>query len=194
MATICVFCASSSRVANAHLQLARTVGTRLAQRGHTLITGGSVSMMGEVTSGARAAGAKTIGIVPRELVELEMPEPAMDEVVVTDSWRERKAEMDRRADAFLALPGGLGTLEELLEVWTAKALGVHDKPVVVLDPTGVYDSLFRQVDQLRKGGFVREDRAGAITVVRTVEEALEALTPAAQAAAGAPAGRARAMS
>jgi uncharacterized protein (TIGR00730 family) len=115
-------------------------------------------------------------------------------VVVTDSWRERKAEMDRRADAFLGLPGGLGTLEELLEVWTAKALGVHDKPVVVLDPTGVYDSLFRQVDQLRKGGFVRVDPVASITVVRTVEEALEALTPDAPAAAGAPASRARAMS
>ena len=193
MAIICVFCASSSRVANAHLQLARTVGTRLAQRGHAVVTGGSVSMMGEVSAGARAAGGKTIGIVPRELVELEMPEPAMDEVVVTDSWRERKAEMERRADAFLALPGGLGTLEELLEVWTARALGVHDKPVVVLDPTGVYDTLFRQIDQLRKGGFVRVDPAAAISLVRTVEDALEALTPDAATRASTAAGPAHAM-
>jgi hypothetical protein len=100
--------------------------------------------------------------------------------------RERKAEMDARADAFLALPGGLGTLEELLEVWTARVLGLHDKPVVVLDPEGIFAPLRAQLELLVDRGFVREPAADAVTWARDVKVALDACARRPQAVAGTP--------
>ncbi|HYT09364.1 MAG TPA: TIGR00730 family Rossman fold protein, partial [Mycobacteriales bacterium] len=143
MTAVCVYCASSTRIDPAHLDLASSVGAELARRGHVLVTGGgSVSMMGALGRAARAGGGHTVGVIPRQLVAMEVADHDSDELVVVDTMRERKAEMDRRSDAFLALPGGLGTLEELFEVWTAGSLGMHAKPVVVLDPDGFYDPLW----------------------------------------------------
>jgi uncharacterized protein (TIGR00730 family) len=128
----------------------------VARRGWTLVSGGgSVSCMGELARAARAGGTRTVGIVPRALVDLEVADHDADELVVTDDMRARKGEMERRSDAFLALPGGIGTLEELLEVWVARTLGLHAKPVVVLDPDGVYAPLREQIDRLVAEGFVR---------------------------------------
>jgi uncharacterized protein (TIGR00730 family) len=105
----------------------------------------------------------------RELADFDA-----DELLITETMRERKAEMDARADAFLALPGGLGTLEELLEVWTARVLGLHDKPVVVLDPDGLFAPLRAQLELLVDRGFVRAPAAAAVTWARDVAEALDA--------------------
>lgn len=176
MAAICVYCASSTRIDDRYLALATEVGTRLAELGHTLVSGGGrVSMMGAVAVAARAGGAHTLGVIPAALVGFEVADDDADELVVTKNMRERKAIMDERCDAFLALPGGLGTLEELLEVWTARSLGLHDKPVVVLDPDGVFDPLFAWLDQLLAAGFVRESAYLAVTRTRSVEEAFAAL-------------------
>ena len=112
-------------------------------------------MMGEVARAVRAGGRRTLGVIPEALVGLEVADDDADELVVTRDMRERKGRMDAAADAFVALPGGLGTLEELLEVWVAGTLGLHDKPVVVLDPTGVYAALRDLVDKLLVQGFVR---------------------------------------
>src|SRR3954469_18159228 len=129
MAAICVFCSSSERIASHYVELAADVGTELARRGHSLVSGGGrVSMMGAVARAARAGGARTVGVIPQALSELEVADDDADELLVTPGMRERKGLMDSRADAFLALPGGLGTLEELLEVWVARSLGLHDKP------------------------------------------------------------------
>jgi uncharacterized protein (TIGR00730 family) len=176
VARICVFCASSDRIHPAHLELAHQVGQEIARRGHDLVSGGGrVSMMGAVARAVRAGGRHTLGIIPEVLVGLEVADDDADDLVVTPDMRDRKARMDAAADAFLALPGGLGTLEELLEVWVAGSLGVHDKPVVVLDPTGVLSGLADLVDKLVAQGFVRPAAAASATWATSVVEALDAV-------------------
>jgi uncharacterized protein (TIGR00730 family) len=176
MAAICVFCASSERIAQPYVDLAAEVGAEIARRGHTLVTGGgSVSCMGAVARAARAGGGRTVGVIPEALLAWEVADEEADELVVTSDMRVRKGEMDRRADAFLALPGGLGTLEELLEVWVARILRMHDKPVVVLDPDGVFSHLRAQIDQLVSAGFARPSVHDAIAWTTDVSEAIDLL-------------------
>jgi uncharacterized protein (TIGR00730 family) len=173
---LCVFCASSERVDPVYLRLAAEVGRAVARRGWTLVSGGgTVSCMGELARAARAGGTRTVGIVPRALADLEVADQDADELVVTDDMRARKGEMDRRSDAFLALPGGIGTLEELLEVWVSRTLGMHTKPVVVLDPDGLYAPLREQVDRLVAGGFVRTRSRDVLRWTTGVQEALDAV-------------------
>jgi uncharacterized protein (TIGR00730 family) len=176
VAAICVYCASGADIAARYLELATEVGAGLARRGHSLVSGGGrVSMMGAVARAARAGGAHTVGVIPEALMSVELADRDCAELVVTQTMRERKAAMDGRADAFLALPGGLGTLEELLEVWTARSLRMHAKPVVVLDPDGVFDPLFAALDGLRAARFVRDDAYATLTRTRTVAAAFAAL-------------------
>ena len=176
MAAVCVFCSSSGRIDPSYVELATAVGTELARRGHSLVSGGgSVSCMGAVARAARAGGARTVGVIPRVLLDLEVADDDADELLVTDDMRARKGLMDSRADAFLTLPGGLGTLEELLEIWVSRTLAMHAKPVVVLDPDGVFEPLRAQVDLLVEGGFVREGAQGAVTWVRDPGEAFDAI-------------------
>jgi len=171
-----VFCASSERIAPHYVELAAEVGAELARRGHTLITGGgSVSCMGAVARAARAGGAHTIGVIPQALRDAEIADEDADELVVTVDMRSRKGEMDGRADAFLALPGGLGTLEELLEIWVSRVLRMHDKPVVVLDPDGIFEPLREQVNLLVRKGFARPSVDDAIAWATTVPAAFDAL-------------------
>lgn len=176
MPSVAVFCASSETIAERYAVLAGEVGFALARRGWTLVSGGgSVSCMGAVARAARAGGAHTIGVIPRALVEMEVADHGADELVVTDDMRERKGEMDRRADAFLTLPGGIGTLEELLEIWVARTLGMHDKPIVVLDPWGDLQPLAVLVSGLVERGFVRDVAAAQLVWTTTVDEALAAI-------------------
>jgi uncharacterized protein (TIGR00730 family) len=176
MAAICVFCASSERIPNRYVDLAADVGAELARRGHTLVSGGgSVSCMGAVARAARAGGAHTVGVIPEGLLQWEVADEGADELVVTPDMRVRKGEMDRRADAFLTLPGGIGTLEELLEIWTGRVLGMHDKPVVVLDPDGVFAPLRQQVDDLIATGFARDAVYQAITWATDLQVAFDAV-------------------
>jgi uncharacterized protein (TIGR00730 family) len=181
---ICVYCASSATIDAVHLELAARTGAALARRGHTLVSGGgSVSCMGAVARAARAGGARTIGVIPRALVALEVSDTDADELIVTDTMRERKALMDARADGFLALPGGLGTLEELLEIWVARVLSLHTKPVVVLDPGGVFGHLRLLVDELVEGGFVRPAARDTLIWTADLDEALDRLEAAAPSGA-----------
>ena len=173
---VCVFCASSTVIAPEQLETAASVGTEIARRGWTLVSGGgTVGSMGAVARAARAGGAPTVGVIPRALVALEVADHEADVLVVTDDMRERKGVMDARCDAFLALPGGLGTLEELLEVWVARSLGMHAKPVVVLDPDESYADLRRLVDVLVERAFVRPEARDALTWTTTVEQAFAAI-------------------
>jgi uncharacterized protein (TIGR00730 family) len=179
VAAVCVFCSSSGRIDPSYVELAAAVGTELARRGHSLVSGGgSVSCMGAVARAARAGGAHTVGVIPRVLLDLEVADDDADELLVTDDMRARKGLMDSRADAFLTLPGGLGTLEELLEIWVSRTLAMHAKPVVVLDPDGVFEPLRAQVDLLVEGGFVREGAQAAVTWVRDPGEAFDAIDAA----------------
>ena len=176
MAAICVYCSSSTAIDARYVALAADVGSALARRGHSLVSGGGdLSCMGAVARAARAGGARTVGVIPAALLDLEVGDQDADELLVVDDMRTRKRIMDDRSDAFLTLPGGLGTLEELLEIWVARFLGMHDKPVVALDPDGLFAPLREQVELLVDRGFVRRSAADALTWTSTVDEALDAV-------------------
>jgi uncharacterized protein (TIGR00730 family) len=171
-----VFCSSSQRIDPRYGRLAAEVGAEIAARGHTLVSGGAiVSCMGEVARAARAGGARTVGVIPRVLVDVEIADTDSDELVVTGDMRERKGEMDARSDAFLVLPGGIGTLEELFEIWTARVLGMHDKPLVILDPWGLFRPLRELVQGMYDAGFTRPDVFDAVSWTTSVPEAFAAL-------------------
>lgn len=171
---VCVFCASSERIDARYQRLAAELGSALAQHDLTLVSGGgSVSMMGAVARAVRASGGHTIGVIPQALVDMEVADHDADELVVTPDMRSRKAEMDRRADLFITLPGGIGTLEELTEVWTSYTLGMHTKPVIVIDPWGDFDHLHALITHLVDTGFMRATAADALHWVRSVDAAMD---------------------
>jgi len=190
LAAICVFCASSLRIEPRYPELAADVGRELARRGHSLVSGGGrVSMMGAVSTAARAGGAHTVGVIPEALQDREVADVAADELIVTAGMRQRKAVMDARADGFLGLPGGIGTLEEVFEIWTSRSLAMHAKPVVLLDPDGFYDGLFGWLQGLVDTGFVRAEALAQLTVARAVDAAFDLLEAGlgAESATGRPA-------
>jgi uncharacterized protein (TIGR00730 family) len=175
---VCVYCGSSDGVPQRYLDLASEVGREIAARGWSLVSGGGRrSMMGAVALGAREAGARTIGVIPRSMVEREWADHDSDELLVTETMRERKALMEAHSGAFLALPGGIGTCEELFEVWTAGSLDLHAKPVVVLDPDGHWAGLLQWVEGLVAGGFASRTPLERITMAHDVASALDACAP-----------------
>ena len=155
------------------------MGSAIAERGWTLVSGGgNVSAMGAVAAGARAKGGRTVGVIPKALVHRELADIDADELVVTETMRERKQVMEDRADAFITLPGGIGTLEEIFEAWTAGYLGMHDKPVVMLDPFGHYDGLLAWLHGLIDSGYVSKGALDRLVVTDDIEDALAACAPA----------------
>ncbi|KAB1911534.1 TIGR00730 family Rossman fold protein, partial [Micromonospora noduli] len=176
MAAICVFCASSRTLDQRWLDLAAETGAELARRGHTLVSGGGcVGMMGALADGARSAGGRTVGVIPQSLVDLEVADLASDELLVTDSMASRKTLMIDKSDAFLTLPGGLGTLDELFEVWTTATLALHAKPMVLIDTDGFYRPLLDWLDALADQTFLKPAGRDLLTVTTTVTEALNVL-------------------
>ncbi len=174
---VCVYCASGPTDPGL-LDLAAKVGEAIADRGWTLVWGGgNVSAMGAVATAARARGGWTVGAIPKMLVHRELADTDADELIVTDTMRERKQVMEDRADAFIALPGGIGTLEELFETWTGGYLGAHDKPVVLLDPSGHYDGLRAWLYGLVNTGYVSQAAMERLQVVDEIEAALAACAP-----------------
>ena len=182
MAAICVYCASSNSIDPTYLDLAAVVGARLARDGHTLVSGGGrVSMMGAVARAARAGGAHTLGVIPEHLMPYEVADVDADELLVVQTMRERKRIMDERSEAFIALPGGIGTLEELFEMWTSHSLAMHDKPVIVLDTDGFYAPLWAWLDDLVARGFVRQEALDALHRVTSVDDAFAVIDALGQA-------------
>jgi uncharacterized protein (TIGR00730 family) len=176
VANICVFCGSSDDVDQRWLELSRDVGKALAARGHGVISGGGrVGMMGTLATGARAGGGHTLGVIPQSLVDREVADRDADELVIADGMAARKTVMVDRADAFLVLPGGLGTLDELFEVWTTATLGLHDKPIVLLDIDGYYAGLLAWLEGLVATGFVRATALDRVHVAPGLDEALDAV-------------------
>jgi uncharacterized protein (TIGR00730 family) len=174
---VCVYCASGPTHPEL-LTLARGVGEAIADRGWTLVSGGgNVSAMGALAVAARARGGRTIGVIPKALVHREVADTEADELVVTDTMRERKQVMEDRADAFIALPGGIGTLEEFFEAWTAGYLGMHDKPIIMLDPFGHYDGLLTWLSNLVDSGYVAESAMDRLIVVKDLDAAMVVCEP-----------------
>jgi len=171
---VCVYCASSTYDPEM-LAIATQVGEGIARRGWSLVSGGgNVSMMGALAESARAGGARTVGVIPEGLRVREVADTAADELVVVTTMRERKREMEERSDAFLTLPGGIGTMEEMFEMWTSASLGFHHKPVVLYDPIGFYRPLLDWVGGLVEAGLVKDEAMASLVVCDDLEAALDA--------------------
>jgi uncharacterized protein (TIGR00730 family) len=174
---VCVYCASGPTHPEL-LRLATRLGQGIADRGWTLVSGGgNVSAMGALATGARSRGGHTVGVIPKALVHRELADVEAAELIVTDTMRERKRIMEDRADAFITLPGGIGTLEELFETWTAGYLGMHDKPVVMLDPDGHYDGLRTWLHGLVGPGYVHPAALDRLLLAHDLDDALELCAP-----------------
>jgi len=157
MRRICVFCGSSPGARPAYAEAAAQVGRLLAGEGIGLVYGGGqVGLMGVLADAVLAEGGEIVGVIPQALVDREIGHPGVADMRVVGSMHERKALMADLADAFIALPGGIGTLEELIEVYTWSQLGMHRKPIGVLNVNGYYDALAALLDRAVREGFVRE--------------------------------------
>ena len=158
MPALCVFCGSAAGVRPEYLDAARALGRSAAERGIGIVYGGArVGLMGAVADAALAAGGTVTGVIPRALVDREVAHDGLTHLHVVASMHERKATMAQLSDAFVALPGGVGTLEELFEVWTWAHLGVHAKPCAVLDVAGFWRPLLAALDHMAAEGFIRAE-------------------------------------
>lgn len=163
--SVCVYCGSRPGVEQAYAQTAREVGQWIAKRGGQLVYGGGHNgLMGIVADAALEAGGRVVGVIPKALVEKEYAHRGCTELHVVDNMHERKRLMAERADAFLALPGGIGTLEEFFEVWTWRQLGYHDKPVGLLNQNGYYDQMLGFLAHSTAQGFMGEWQMNLVQV------------------------------
>jgi uncharacterized protein (TIGR00730 family) len=184
--SVCVFCSSANGLSEVYRAAARDLGRELAGRGHRLVYGGgSVGLMGEVARAVHDRGGTIVGVIPQSLVDRELAYEPADELLVTGTLRERKAEMDARADAFVALPGGFGTLEELLEVLTLRQLRLHDRPVVLVNVAGYWDPFLAMARGMVEQGFAPLGEGTLFQVAATAAEAVD-LAEAGPAPTGVP--------
>ena len=171
---VCVFCGSSPGKGPAYQDAARRVGEVFAERGVELVYGGaSVGTMGVVADAVLAAGGTAHGVIPQSLVDREVAHPGLTTLKVVANLHERKAEMSALADAYLVLPGGVGTLEELFEVWSWAVLGLHTKPIALLDVDGFYQPMMRFLENMSAEGFLVDDFREMLIVTADVAEALD---------------------
>ncbi|PVZ09709.1 MULTISPECIES: TIGR00730 family Rossman fold protein [unclassified Pseudomonas] len=174
--SVCVFCGASSGANPAYRDAAEQLGRALAERGLTLVYGGGkVGLMGVVADAAMAAGGEVIGVIPEALKALEVGHAGLSRLEVVDGMHARKARMAELADAFIALPGGLGTLEELFEVWTWGQLGYHGKPLGLLEVNGFYQKLTGFLDHLVAEHFVRQEHRAMLQLGHDADELIDAL-------------------
>lgn len=170
MKRICVFCGSNRGARPAYADAARAVGAWLARESITLVYGGgSVGLMGELADATLAAGGEVIGVIPRPLWDREVGHRGLSDLRIVESMHERKALMSELSDAFIALPGGLGTFEEIFEIWTWSQLGMHQKPLGFLNVDGYYSSLAVFLDQAVEQGFVRAEHRNVAVFESTIE-------------------------
>ncbi len=174
--SVCVYCGSSSRGPKSHRAAARRLGGLLAENGVTLVFGGGhVGLMGDAADGALAAGGKVIGVIPNFLRDLELAHTGCTEMIVTDSMHSRKEKMAELADGFAILPGGLGTLDEAFEIITWRQLGLHDKPIVLLDQDGYWAPLRAMLQAAADAKYLWPDHSELIGSVAEADEVLPAL-------------------
>jgi len=174
MPAICVYCSSSDDIADIYPPVAARLGRELVRRDHTLIYGGgAVGLMGTLAEAVHDAGGTVTGVIPSKLQAREGIAYEADELIVTDSMRKRKRIMYQKADAFVVLPGGYGTLEEFMEVLTLKQLGYHDHPIAVLNVDGFFDTLLSFFGELREGRFARAAASELLSIVESADTALD---------------------
>ena len=173
---VVVYCGSSDESRPVYLEAARGMGRALVERGLTLVFGGGrTGMMGAVADAALQAGGTVIGIMPRQFDTPVLAHPALSEMILVDSMHQRKALMAEMGDAFVALPGGFGTLEELFEILTWAQIGMHHKPVGVLNAEGYFDPLLALIEHARREGFIYSIPRSLLACERTPEALLDRL-------------------
>ena len=183
--SICVYCGSRPGERPEFSQAAQAVGQWIGRHGGQLVYGGGrTGLMGTVAEATRLAGGRVVGIIPKALVDKELANPLCDELHVVDTMHERKAMMGERADAFVALAGGIGTFEELFEIWTWRQLGYHDQPIGLLNVAGYYDPLLAFMRQTERAGFVSEDTLAMLAVDDDPARLLERLAALARESRG----------
>jgi uncharacterized protein (TIGR00730 family) len=176
LSRICVYCGSSAGSGPEFAAAARALGGLLAGQGITLVYGGAeVGLMGVVADAALAAGGQVVGVIPRDLVDREIAHPNLTELVEVGSMHQRKLRMYELADAFVALPGGLGTLEELTEITTWAQLGLHRKPIATLDVNGYWAAFHAFLEETVRHGFMKQENLSLISNVTAVDGLLPAL-------------------
>ena len=176
MTSICVYCGSSPGKDPSFAGAARELGTLLAKRNMTLVYGGgNVGLMGILADTVLAGGGRVVGVIPEHLVRWEVGHNSLTEQHVVASMHERKARMISLADGFLALPGGVGTLEEIVEVFVWMQLGLHAKPCALLNVNGYYDPLVKYLEHMVESRFLRPEQLSQLIVAREPAEALERL-------------------
>lgn len=176
MARICVYLGSRDGNSPAFRQATNQLGRTLAERGHTLVYGGArIGLMGELANAVLEAGGKAIGVMPDHLVEREQAHFGLSELIRVRNMHERKATMAANADAFIALPGGIGTFEELFEIWTWGYLGLHEKPMGLLNIEGFYSPLLTFLDSTVSQGFLASLTRDMLLDASTPNELLDAL-------------------
>ena len=174
--SVCVFCGASIGANPAYREAAVALGQAIARRGLTLVYGGgAVGLMGVVADAAMAAGGEVVGIIPQSLLDAEVGHKGLTRLEVVDGMHARKARMAELSDAFIALPGGLGTLEELFEVWTWGQLGYHAKPLGLLEVNGFFDPLLAFLDHLVQERFVRQPHRDMLQRAASPAELVDAL-------------------
>jgi uncharacterized protein (TIGR00730 family) len=173
---LCVYCGSSNAAAARHLDAAEAFGRRLAEAGITLVYGGGgIGLMKRVAEGACAGGGRVVGIIPEHLLAVEGATGSRIELVVVPTMHDRKRRMAELADGFVILPGGFGTLDEMFEIVTWRQLGLHDKPVVLVNLGGYWDPLLAMLDRMVAQGYVRPAARTLVTTVERIEDVLPAL-------------------
>jgi hypothetical protein len=174
--TLCVYCGSNPGTGGDYAGLARALGQACAQRGVRVVYGGGkVGLMGELAEAAMAAGGEVVGIIPEHLVRKEVGHEQVTEYLVVRSMHERKQAMFERADAFCVLPGGIGTLDEMIEILTWRQLGLHDKPVVLVDHDGFWQPLLQLFRHQQTAGFLSDAHAAMFQVAGDVAGLFEAV-------------------
>ncbi|MDR2362483.1 MAG: TIGR00730 family Rossman fold protein [Prevotellaceae bacterium] len=177
---ISIFCASSGKIAPVFFAAAETLAREAALAGHTIICGGgSVGLMGQLTDTVRAYGGRIIGVMPHFMRQVEWQHDGLDELILVDTMHQRKALFIDRTDAVVALPGGCGTLEELMEVITLKRLGQFTKPIIIVNIAGFYNHLLALFDKMIAQHFLRPEHTDAWTVVERAEDVLPAIAESA---------------
>jgi uncharacterized protein (TIGR00730 family) len=186
MKSVCVFCGANPGTRPIYAAMARRLGETLAARGLTLVYGGaSTGLMGIVADAALARGGQVIGVLPEFMVAREVAHRGLTELVLVDSMHERKAQMAAHADAFVSLPGGFGTMDELFEMLTWSQLGLHAKPSALLDVDGYYDKLAAFLDHAAAEGLLRREHRAMLLVESDPERLIDRLAAyAAPAVAG----------
>ncbi len=183
--SVCVYCGSRLGAQDAYADAARALGSAIARRGWRLVYGGgNVGLMGVVADAVLAGGGSVCGVIPESLMRREVGHRGLQELHVVDTMHARKQRMAEESDAFVALPGGIGTFEELFEVWTWRHLGYHDKPVALLDVAGYWQPLLDFLQRTRSEGFVSTEQVDMLIVEDGVESLLDRLAAGSSGQAG----------